>query len=228
VRAAAVAVPYRLLRNVMIAAGVLYCSLLLEAAAGFPLDVHQSFLSELGARDQATSPCVRAMDLGAGVLLLIAAILGRGAARLHRDLAGLLISAAVFGVGTLFDSFSPMDCAPSVSAACRSAEANGQAGAALVLHEVTSTVAGLGSIAMGIFAVLVLRRLGWGGMWGRVVAVLAAGVAVTQTWLGIETGVEVLTGDDLHAPGILQRVSVLLVCLMLATVLPGLRQAFPR
>ena len=227
-RAAAVAVPYRLLRNVMIAAGVLYCSLLLEAAAGFPLDVHQSFLSELGARDQATSPYARAMDLGAGVLLLIAAILGRGAARLHRDLAGLLISAAVFGVGTLFDSFSPMDCAPSVSAACRSAEANGQAGAALVLHEVTSTVAGLGSIAMGIFAVLVLRRLGWGGMWGRVVAVLAAGVAVTQTWLGIETGVEVLTGDDLHAPGILQRVSVLLVCLMLATVLPGLRQAFPR
>ncbi|MEU4292702.1 DUF998 domain-containing protein [Kribbella sp. NPDC026596] len=227
-RAAAVAVPYRLLRNVMIAAGVLYCSLLLEAAAGFPLDVHQSFLSELGALDQATSPYARAMDLGAGALLLIAAILGRGAARLHRDLAGLLISAAVFGAGTLFDSFSPMDCAPSVSAACRAAEANGQAGAALVLHEVTSTVAGLGSIAIGIFAVLVLRRLGWGGVWDRVVAVLAAGVAVTQTWLGIETGVEVLTGDDLHAPGILQRVSVLLVCLMLATVLPGLRQAFPR
>jgi hypothetical protein len=224
--AAAVAVPYRLLRNVMIAAGVLYCSLLLEVAAGFPLDVHQSFLSELGARDQATSPYARAMDLCAGVLLLIAAVLGRTAARMHRDVAGLLISAAVFGAGTLFDSFSPMDCAPSVSAACRAAEADGQAGAALVLHEITSTVAGLGSVALGIFAVLVLRRSGWGGRLGRAVAVLAAGVVVTQAWLGIETGREVLTGDDLHAPGIVQRVSVVLVCLLLATLLPGLRQAF--
>ncbi|MEV5962798.1 DUF998 domain-containing protein [Kribbella sp. NPDC051952] len=225
---AADAVPYRLLRNVMIAAGVLYCSLILEVAAGFPLDVHRSFLSELGARDQATSLPARAMDLSTGVLLLIAAILGRAAARVHRDVAGLLTSAAIFGAGTLFDSFSPMDCAPSAGEACRLAEANGQAGTALVLHEVTSTLAGLGSIAMGVFAVLVLRRLGWGGGWGRVVAVLAAGVAVTQTWLGIETGVEVLTGDDLHAPGILQRISILLVCLLLATLLPGLRQAFSR
>ena len=60
------------------------------------------------------------------------------------------------------------------------------------------------------------------------VAGLAAGVAVTQAWLGVETGLEVLTGDDLHPPGILQRVSVALVCLMLATLLPGLRQAFTR
>ena len=97
-----------------------------------------------------------------------------------------------------------------------------------MLHEVTSTLAGLGSIAMGIFAVLVLRRAGWGAVWSRVVAVLAAGVVVTQIWLGIETGLEVLTGDDLQARGILQRVSVLLVCILLATVLPGLRQAFPR
>ncbi|MFI7066415.1 DUF998 domain-containing protein [Kribbella sp. NPDC050124] len=223
-----VAVPYRLMRNVMIVAGVLYCSLLLEAIAGYPLDVRTSFLSELGARDQPTSPYARALDLGAGVLLLIAAILGRPAARMHRDVAGLLISAAVFGAGTLFDSFSPMDCAPSLSEACRAAEANGQAGTALLLHEMTSTMAGIGSVAMGIFAVLVLRRSGWGGGWGRLVAVLAAGVAVTQAWLGIETGLEVLTGSDLHPPGILQRVSVLLVCLMMATLLPGLRQAFLR
>lgn len=223
-----VAVPYRLMRNVMIAAGVLYCSLILEAVAGYPLDIHTSFLSELGARDQATSPYARALDLGAGVLLLIAAILGRPAARMHRDVAGLLISAAVFGAGTLFDSFSPMDCAPSLSEACRAAEANGQAGTALLLHEITSTMAGIGSVAMGIFAVLVLRRSGWGGVWGRLVAVLAAGVAITQAWLGIETGLEVLTGSDLHPPGILQRVSVLLVCLMMATLLPGLRQAFLR
>lgn len=220
--------PYRLTRDVMIAAGVLYCSLLLEAVAGYPLDVHHSFLSELGARDQWTSLYARAMDLGAGVLLLLAAILGRPAARMHRDVAGLSISAAVFGAGTLFDSFSPMQCAPSVSEACRTAEANGQAGTALLLHEITSTLAGLGSVAMGIFAILVLRRSGWGGRWGRVVALLAAGVVVTQAWLGVETGMEVFTGGDLHPPGILQRVSVLLVCLLTATVLPGLRQALFR
>jgi hypothetical protein len=223
-----VAVPYRLMRNVMIAAGVLYCSLLLEAVAGYPLDVHASFLSELGARDQPTSPYARALDLGAGVLLLIAAILGRPTARMNRYVAGLLISTAVFGAGTLFDSFLPMECAPSLSESCRAAETGGQAGTALLLHEITSTMAGIGSVAMGLFAVLVLRRSGWGGVWGRVVAVLAAGVAVTQAWLGIETGLEVLTGGDLHPPGILQRVSILLVCLFLATLLPGLRQAFLR
>src|SRR5687767_4575534 len=142
-------VPYRLIRNLMLAAGVLYCSLLLEVATGFPLDVHTSFLSELGARDQSTSPYARGMDLATGVLLLVAVLLARPAARGRREVGGLLISTATFGLGTLFDSFSPMDCAPSVSAACRAAEANGQEGAALVLHEVTSTLAGVGSIAMG-------------------------------------------------------------------------------
>lgn len=219
---------YRLMRDVMVAAGILYCSLLLEAAAGFPLNPHSSFLSELGAKDQPTSPYSRAMDLGSGVLLVLAAILGRPAIRMHRDVGGLLISAAVFGIGTMSDALSPMDCAPSLSQACRDAESSGQTGAALVLHETTSTLAGLGSVAMGIFAVLVLRRLGWGGLLGKAIAVLAAGVAVTQAWLGIETGVEVLTGNDLHPPGILQRVSVLLVCLLMATLLPGLRQAFLR
>jgi hypothetical protein len=221
-------VPYRLIRNLMLAAGVLYCSLLLEVAAGFPLDVHTSFLSELGARDQSTSLYARGMDLATGVLLLIAVLLARPAVRGRWELRGLLISTATFGLGTLFDSFSPMDCAPSASAACRAAEANGQEGAPLVLHEVTSTLAGIGSIAMGVFAVLVLRKYGWGGLWGRAVAVLAGAVAVTQTWLGLQTGVDVLTGNELHAPGILQRVSVLLVCVMLGTLLPGLRQAFSR
>lgn len=215
-------VPYRLIRNLMLAAGVLYCSLLLEAAAGFPLDVTNSFLSELGALDQPTSLWARGMDLSTGVLLLVAVLLARPAAR---ALGGLLVSTAAFGLGTLFDSLSPMDCAPSDSAACRAAEANGQTGVDLVLHEVTSTVAGLGSIAMGVFTVLVLRRLGWGGLWSKAVAVLAVAVVVTQTWLGLETGSDVLAGDHLEAPGILQRVSVLLVCVMLGTALPGLRQA---
>ncbi|QNE19368.1 DUF998 domain-containing protein [Kribbella qitaiheensis] len=217
---------YRLMRDVMVGAGVLYCSLLLEVAAGFPLNIHYSFLSELGAKDQSTGPYARAMDLGSGVLLVLAAILGRPAIRIHRDVGGLLVSAAVFGVGTMSDAVFPMDCAPSLSQACRDAEANGQTGAALILHETTSTLAGVGSVAMGIFAVLVLRRLGWGGVPAKAIAVLAGGVAVTQAWLGIETGVEVLTGNDLHPPGILQRVSVLLVCLLMATLLPGLRQAF--
>ncbi|NUR98281.1 MAG: DUF998 domain-containing protein [Kribbellaceae bacterium] len=218
-------VPYRLVRNLMLAAAALYCSLLLEAAAGFPLDVRNSFLSELGALDQPTSLLARAMDLSTGVLLLLAVQLARPAVRGQRELAGLLLSTAAFGLGTLFDSLSPMDCAPSASAACRAAEANGQTGVDLVLHEVTSTIAGLGSIAMGVFAVLVLRKAGWGGAWSKVVALLAAAVAVSQTWLGLQTGRDVLAGDDLDAPGILQRVSVLLVCLMLGTLLPALRHA---
>ncbi|MGZ0150450.1 DUF998 domain-containing protein [Kribbella sp. WER1] len=218
-------VPYRLLRTVMLVSAVLYCSLLLEAAAGFPLDVHHSFLSELGALDQSTSFLARTMDLAAGTLLLLVVVLARPAVRGRRELSGLLVSTAAFGLGTLFDALSPMDCAPSASAACQAAEANGQTGGDLVLHEVTSTVAGLGSIAMGVYAVLALRKAGWGGAWCRAVAVLAAGVAVTQAWLGLQTGSDVLRGDDLDAPGILQRMSVLLVCLLLGCLLPALRHA---
>ncbi|WP_329003960.1 DUF998 domain-containing protein [Kribbella sp. NBC_00709] len=213
-----VAVPYRLVRNLLIAAAVLYCSLLLEAAAGFPLDVRTSFLSELGARDQSTSLYARAMDLSSSVLTLVAVLL----ARRSRELAGLLIGTAVFAVGTMFDSFSPMDCAPSASAAC---QANGQAGGALVLHEATSTIAGVGTIAMAVFVLLVLRRH---GRRGRMVAVLAGGVLVTQVWLGSVVAFETLSGAEVAAPGILQRVSTLLFCLFLGTLLPGLRQALSR
>jgi hypothetical protein len=81
---------------------------------------------------------------------------------------------------------------------------------------------------MAIFAVLVLRRSGVGGWWPRVVAVLAAGHVVTQIWLGIELVPGALAGDELQPPGILQRVSVLLTCLLMGTLLPGLRQAFLR
>ena len=218
------AVPYRLVRNLLLAAAVLYCSLLLEAAAGFPLNVHTSFLSELGARDQSTSLYARAMDLSSSVLTLVAVVL----ARRSRELAGLLISTAVFAFGTMFDSFSPMDCAPSAGAACRADEANGQAGAALVLHEATSTIAGAGTIAMAVFTILVLRRHGWGGWLCKLVAVLAGGVLVTQVWLGSVVAYETLSGAEVVAPGILQRVSTVLFCVMLGTLLPGLRQAFSR
>jgi hypothetical protein len=223
-----VAVPYRLARNLMIAAGVLYCSLLLEAAAGYPLEVQTSFLSELGARDQSTSPYARAMDLSSGVLTLIAVLLVRQAARGRREVAGLLISTATFAAGTAFDSFSPMDCAPSASTACQNAEGSGQAGAALVLHEATSTIAGAGTIAMAIFVLLVLRREGWGAWLSKGVGALAAGVVVTQVWLGSVVAYETLSGAEVVAPGILQRVSTVLFCVLLGTLLPGLRQALSR
>lgn len=216
------AVPYRLVRNLLLAAAVLYCSLLLEAAAGFPLNVHTSFLSELGARDQSTSLYARALDLSSSVLTLLAVLL----ARRSRALAGLLISTAVFAVGTMFDSFSPMDCAPSASEACRANETSGQAGAALVLHEATSTMAGAGTIAMAVFAILLLwRARSW---LSRLVVVLAGGVLVTQVWLGSVVAYETLSGQEVTAPGILQRASTVLFCLMLGTLLPGLRQAFSR
>ncbi|TDD49744.1 DUF998 domain-containing protein [Kribbella antibiotica] len=220
--------PYRLTRNLMIAAGVLYCSLLLEAAWGYPLNVHTSFLSELGARDQETSLYARAMDLGASVLVLIAFILARPAARMHRDIRGLMISTALFGLGTLADSFFPMDCAPSASEACRIAEKHGHDGAELVIHEVTSTLAGIGTIALGIFTILVLRRIGWAGRRGRAVAVLGGAVSLTNAWLGIETSLEVLSGDDLHLPGVLQRVAITLACILLAVLLPALKRGFQR
>ncbi|MDX3001173.1 DUF998 domain-containing protein [Kribbella solani] len=222
------AVPYRLVRALMIAAGAVYCSLILEAIAGFPLNVHSSFLSELSARDQATSPYARAMDLISSLLMLAAVVLSRRARAVRWEIAGVLISTALFAIGTMFDSFMPMDCAPSVGTACRESEAGGQAGFALMLHEATSTIAGAGTIALGVFAVLAIRRYGWGGWFAKAVALLAAGVVVTQVWLGSVVAYETLSGAEVIAPGILQRVTTVLTCLLLGTLLPALRQACTR
>ncbi|WP_328330240.1 DUF998 domain-containing protein [Kribbella sp. NBC_00382] len=220
--------PYRLIRGLMVAAAVLYCSLLLELAAGFPLGLRYSMLSELGALDQPTSVYARAMDLATGILLVLAAVLARSAARMHRDVAGLLISTALFGVGTVGTVFLPLDCAPSVSQACLESEDSGRAGLALFLHATLSTVAGVGCVAMAVFVLLILRRVGWGRLRGRTAAVMAGAALVSQIWLTVAIGIQELNGDDAHPPGILQRASVVLVCLMLATVMPGLRETLTR
>lgn len=220
--------PYRLLRGILLAAAVLYCSLLLELAAGFPLDLHDSMLSELAAADQPTSVYARAMDLSTGILLVLAAVLSRAAVRMGREVAGLVISAALFGIGTVFTVFFPMSCAPSLSQACFDAENGGRVGLALFVHAALSTIAGTGCVAMSVCILLVLRRAGWGGVRGRTAAVTAGAALASQIWLTAVLGIQQVTGDDTHPPGILQRVSVLLVCLMLGTVMPGLKEALSR
>ncbi|WP_165956606.1 DUF998 domain-containing protein [Kribbella antibiotica] len=216
---------YRLIRGLMIAAAVLYCSLLLEAAAGFPLNLHDSMLSDLAALDQPTNLYARGMDLTTGILLVLVPILARQTARRHRDVAALLISTALFGIGTMFSVFLPLDCAPSLSQACLESEDSGRAGMALVLHATFSTVAGVGCVAMAFFILVVLRRTGWTGPRRLTAAVLAGASLISQIWLVIAIGIQELKGDEAHQPGIIQRVSVVLVCLMLATVTPGLKQA---
>jgi hypothetical protein len=223
-----VRLPYALLRGILLASGELYCSLLLELAAGFPLDLHTSMLSELAAADQPTSLYARAMDLSTGILLVLAAVLSRAAVKMHRDLAALVISTALFGVGTMSTVFFPMSCAPSLSQACLDSENGGRVGLALFVHAALSTVAGTGCVAMSVCILLVLRRAGWGRTWGRVAAVTAGAALVSQIWLTVVLGIQQVTGDDTHPPGILQRASVLLVCLMLGTVMPGLKEALCR
>jgi hypothetical protein len=216
---------YRWIQGLMVAAAVLYCSLLLELAAGRPLNIHTSMLSDLAALDQPTSLYARGMDLSAGILLILAVLIARPAAKLGRDVAALLISTALFGVGTMLSVFLPLDCAPSLSQACLDSEGSGRAGMALFLHATFSSVAGVGCVAMAAFVLLILRRTGWGGTARRTAAVLAGAALVSQIWLTIAIGIQELKGDDAHQPGIIQRASVVLVCLMMATVAPGLRQA---
>ncbi|WP_405056699.1 DUF998 domain-containing protein [Kribbella sp. NBC_01505] len=219
---------YRLVQGLMIAAGVLYCSLLLELAAGFPISLRNSMLSDLGALDQPTSLYARGMDLTSGILLVVAAVLARSAARIHRQVAALLISAALLGIGTMFTVFLPLDCAPSLSRACLESENGGRAGFALLLHATFSTVAGVGCVSMAVCVLLILRRTGLGGRRSLIAAAMAGATLVTQIWLVIAIGLQDLKGDDAHQPGIIQRVSVVLVCLMMATVAPGLKQALTR
>ncbi len=113
------------------------------------LAIFDGYLSEFSASDQPHNFFFRGGDLVTAVIVIsmgVAALWRWPASYRHRPRWHALsaIMLALFGVSTFFDAFFSMDCSPSLSEACRVAEAAGQLSTIHYAHDFTSVGAQIG------------------------------------------------------------------------------------
>lgn len=193
-------------------AGILYLGVVVEAAAGWPLDPARSYLSELAALDQATSPLFRSTDVAAGALVLVGlALLGAAYARARRagEPAATLVQMVTFwafvafGLATVADALLPLDCALSVGD-CAAREEAGELSLAHDAHTFSSVASGVSSFvaSAGVVWLARARRRTLLGFSARLAGSLGP-------FLGIVTGTIGLFGSPLPVgTGIVQRVQI--------------------
>jgi hypothetical protein len=193
-------------------AGILYLGVVVEAAAGWPLDPARSYLSELAALDQATSPLFRSTDVAAGALVLGGLVLLGAAYRLSRragEPAATLVQQVTFwafvafGLATMADALLPLDCALSVGD-CAAREAAGELSLAHEAHTFSSVASGVSSFvaSAGVVWLARARRRTLLGFSARLAGALGP-------CLGVVTGAIGLFGSPLPVgTGIVQRVQI--------------------
>ncbi|MBD7950417.1 DUF998 domain-containing protein [Oerskovia rustica] len=208
-------------------AGILYVGVVLEAAAGWPLDPTRSYLSELAALDQPTSALFRGTDLAAGALVVFGlAVLG--VAYRRRRAAGHPAATPVqrvtfwalvaFGLATMADALLPLDCALSVGT-CAAREEAGAVSAAHHAHTFSSVASGIGSFvaSAGIVWLARARRRTPLGLSARLAGALGP-------VLGIVTGTIGMFGSPLPlGTGIAQRVQIVAFSVVLVLAVQVLR-----
>ncbi|KZM35673.1 DUF998 domain-containing protein [Oerskovia enterophila] len=211
-------------------AGVLYLGVVVEAAAGWPLDPARSYLSELAALDQATSPLFRSTDVAAGTLVVVGLALLGTAYRLARhegEPAATIVQKVtfwafvVFGLATVADALLPLDCALSVGD-CAAREEAGELSLAHQAHTFSSVASGVSSFvaSAGVVWLAHARRRTPLGISARLAGALGP-------LLGVVTGTIGLFGSPLPVgTGIVQRVQIVAfsVVLVLAVQVLTLRQ----
>jgi hypothetical protein len=197
------------------AAAVLYSAWLLSYALPTRVGTVDAYVSELTARDQPYRLLYVACDAFAGLLAIgVAAYAGR-AERFRNapgDVIGAWLALGVFGLATVLDVAFPMDCAPSVTAACHTAESLGRVSASHEIHSGTSTVA-YAAILLNMALVCRSERRA-PGTWPRLGR--AAGPLTLVT--AVSTAVVLALVPSGEWVGIPQRVSVLAVAVWLVAL----------
>lgn len=208
-------------------AGILYVGVVLEVAAGWPLDPTRSYLSELAALDQPTSALFRGTDLAAGALV-VAGLAVLGVAYRRRRAAGHAAATLVqrvtfwalvaFGLATMADALLPLDCALSVGT-CAAREEAGHLSATHHAHTFSSVASGIGSFvaSAGIVWLARARRRTLLGFSARLAGALGP-------VLGIVTGTIGMFGSPLpFGTGIAQRLQIVAFSVVLVLAVQVLR-----
>ncbi|HIW95428.1 MAG TPA: DUF998 domain-containing protein [Candidatus Corynebacterium gallistercoris] len=220
----------RLAGRLLMACGVLYATLVLEALLGWPIPVDVSYLSEMSAQTMTHGRLFRFLDATAGTCaLLAAAVLWRHvlpALPLHSNLQPPQPSAqlslrqrafftrastlllGVFGVATILDALFPLDCAV-FEPKCLALERSGAVSLEHKVHVFTS------SVATGATLVLCCLVIAW---WWRTrlrdfptlaLAVFSLVAVVSNLWFLVAY---VGFGE---VAGVAQRANILAVCVVL-------------
>ncbi|MDQ1246426.1 MAG: hypothetical protein QG597_794 [Actinomycetota bacterium] len=128
---------------------------LLEGYLGARLDRSLSFVSELGAQGEPGAAFFRLSDVVAGALLFVGAVAAYSVLPRNPALRVGIVAAACFAALTFIDGFLPLDCAPTVDAACRAAEDAQTVSWQHSAHNLTG-------VAEGVLAPAALLLIGYG------------------------------------------------------------------
>jgi hypothetical protein len=109
-----------------IAAAVFNCAFLVQGLSPSSLSAVNGLLSELEARDQPASRLFGWASLLSGLMAVVFAVALQRRLPLGRTGLTGCWAIALFGLGGIADALMPMDCAPSVEAACRRLEEQGR------------------------------------------------------------------------------------------------------
>ena len=214
-----------------------YISTIGEAIVGWPFDIHDSYLSELAARQYPRSWLFRLTDLLSGVAIFSGTLLfvrqagfqaglrrsasieqGKGALRagwgsfclFRRALATGL---SIFALATIIDStVTPLDCALSLPE-CREQIEAGEAGRYEWMHDASSVAVGVGTVtvACSLILIVLFRHRARYSLGMRIAASsLAASVVLL---VGFLTGAELLGAGPV---GLVQRIQVSLTGVLIA------------
>lgn len=217
----------RLASVLMCFGALIYISVIGEAIIGWPLDVQHSYLSELAARQFPKSWAFRFTDLLSGIAIAWATVLfmkrakpggsqpedpnpGWYSLRCCRRI--LSIGLVLFALATIVDStLTPLDCALSLPECKQQIEA-GTAGQHEWMHDVSSTIVGVGTVLVAFaFALIVLRSRDEYGRWVRIaIPSLAVSVLVLVGYL---TVTELL---GIGPMGLAQRAQIVLAGILIA------------
>jgi hypothetical protein len=200
----------------LIAGAIANCAFVLGPLLGVALDPLLTFVSELSSTGQPFGSFFAATDLITGSLIAAGVILGWNEVAATVLLRIAQVSALVFAVCTGADAFLPLDCVPSIDAACRAAESLGAVSTHHRLHSVTAVAESVAIIVMSLSMAFGTWRIpGW-----RSVSRLALAAAVTQVALNM--GISAMWLSSNVGVGALQRLSVVVFSTTIAMIGWGL------
>lgn len=208
---------WRIALGVAVVAALAQNAWALETFVAERSDPLHVWISDLGARDEATGALFNVLDSAGGVAIIALAALfvpaGRATGMLA--LAGV-VALALSGVGTVLDGVLSLDCSKDLDPACSAKLAREGASFRAQAHEVESTITGWLTVAG--FA---LMGLGFGGRI-RTASVVCGGAWVALYAVAVAFWAWAGDGDDLK--GLFQRAGQVAYGAWLIWIAAGLRR----
>lgn len=207
-----------------VVAALLYSSWLFGWAANPDHDPLTGYVSELAALGEPFARTFRSFDGIAGATVVIACIIVLARSRAPRRHLVTFALLTVFGLATITDALAPLSCTPTSDMACAAAEKARDVPLHHLIHEATSSIAGVAATAAMLWWWLVEhRRLRRAGDPGEKTLYRIGVVLVVVHTAALVISLADIAGIGFGVLGAAQRISLLALALWLPV--PFLRHA---